>query len=163
MNYGIIRLLGIFAVFLHADTVSAQGLELNQSLAQSTITKCLVDEKSDGRNGSACINQFTDMCLDKQSNFTTVAMRQCIALEYKVWDQFLNDDYRALMDSLDTEDNKSSLRQAQRNWNKFIASFCPLAYQFKQGTMFLLTGDQCVMEMTARQDIELKKLIGDPL
>lgn len=163
MKYGVIALFGIIAAFLHAGSLLAQDLGFEETQAQTTITTCLAEEKSNGRNGSACISKFASICLEKESNYTTLAMRGCIALEYKVWDRLLNSDYQALLASLETQEHKNSLRQAQRNWNKFVNSFCPLAYQFNQGTMFLLTGDQCVMEMTARQDIELKALIGDPL
>ncbi len=130
--------------------------------ATASIDKCLDGEKNDGRNGFTCINKVSDKCLENETNYTTVAMRQCIGIELRAWDKMLNADYQQLMSSLDTDAKKTSLRDAQRLWNKFVDSFCPLAYQFNQGTMYLVSGDQCKMEMTARQNLELKRLRGEP-
>lgn len=133
--------------------------EDNKLIDMATINKCLDDEAAAARDGSACIGRISEDCLAKGDD-TTIAMRRCIGFELEAWDGLLNADYQKLMASLDTEAKKTSLRDAQRLWNRFVASFCPLAYEFNQGTMFLVTGDQCMMEMTARQDLELRRLNG---
>jgi uncharacterized protein YecT (DUF1311 family) len=133
--------------------------EDNLDIDLAKIASCLEDEAQSNRDGTGCIGRISEACLEKRDD-TTIDMRECINFERIAWDKMLNDDYRNLMASLDAETKKEKLRDAQRNWNKFVDSFCPLAYEFNQGTMFLITRDQCVMEMTARQDLELKRLSG---
>ncbi len=134
--------------------------EDNEIIDIANITKCLDSETSAGRDGAGCIGQVSEKCLE-QGDETTVGMRQCIGYEHKAWDSMLNKDYQSLMASLDTNDKKTALRDAQRLWNQFVQKFCALGYKFNQGTIFLVSGDQCMMEMTARQDLELKRLAGN--
>lgn len=136
--------------------------EDNEMIAEEKIVKCLERENNNNGDGSKCIGEVSDECLDKDREYTTLSMRQCINLEVTAWDNLLNEDYSKLMNSLDTDAKKTKLRDAQRLWVKFVGKFCSLGYEFNQGTMFLLTGDQCRMEMTARQDLELRSL-ANPL
>lgn len=132
----------------------------NALLDRETIDACLVSQKHASRDGTACIGKVSNPCLAQDSNYSTTAMRQCIMEEHKVWDDMLNADYKKLMTSLDADEKKNSLRTAQRTWNKFVSQFCKLGYEFNQGTMYLVTGDNCLMRMTARQDLELKSLLN---
>mgnify|MGYP001327296304 CR=1 FL=1 len=130
--------------------------------AGKTINACLKRENKAGRDGAACINLYADDCLQREGNHTTMAMRRCLQREFEAWDKLLNADYKSLMASLDTDAKKTRLRDAQRLWNKFVKSFCPLSFEFNGGTMYLLTGDRCMMEMTAQQDLSLKRLAASP-
>lgn len=134
--------------------------EDNADIDAATIMACISNENEMGRDGRACIGALSGTCLDEDTQGTTVSMRQCIGQEHAAWDQLLNEDYQTLLASLDSDADRTSLRDAQRLWNQFVAAFCPLSYQFNQGSMFLLTADQCMMEMTARQDLELRALMG---
>lgn len=134
--------------------------EDNAFLDRETIDACLASEKYASRSGAACIGKVSAPCLAQDRNYSTTAMRQCMMDEHKVWDDMLNADYKKLMASLDTDQKKNSLKNAQRTWNKFVSQFCKLGYEFNQGTMFLVMGDDCLMRMTARQDLELKSLFN---
>ncbi|PCH50955.1 MAG: hypothetical protein COC17_03390 [Hyphomicrobiales bacterium] len=141
------------------DTIAGD----NAFLDRETIDACLASERSTSRTGSdgtACIGKVSAPCLAQDRNYSTTAMRQCVMDEHKIWDDMLNADYKKLMASLDTDQKKNSLKNAQRTWNKFVKQFCKLGYEFNQGTMFLVTGDDCLMRMTARQDLELKNLLN---
>lgn len=130
--------------------------EDNEMIALNRISNCLSAAQLDG---AVCIGQVADPCMDDSDNYTTVGMRMCLSLEHSAWDSLLNTDYRRLMDSLDSAAQQTKLRDAQRLWIKYVAAFCPLGYEFNQGTAFLVSGDRCQMDMTARQTIELRKLI----
>jgi uncharacterized protein YecT (DUF1311 family) len=131
--------------------------EDNEMIALDRITECLDAAEVDG---SVCIGQVSDPCMDDSNDYTTVGMRMCISLEHSAWDTLLNTDYRRVMDSLDSTEKQTKLRDAQRLWLKYVAAFCPLGYEFNQGTAYLVSGDRCQMEMTARQTLELRKLIA---
>ena len=134
--------------------------EDNEMMALESVTACLEAEQNDGGDGSACIGQVSDKCLEADDDYSTLAMRKCISLEHSAWDNLLNADYKRLMESLDTNAKKTKLRDAQRLWIKFSGKFCALGYEFNQGAMYLLSGDQCMMDMTARQDLALRQLTG---
>lgn len=130
--------------------------EDNEMIALTRISECLTAAQVDG---SVCIGQVAYPCMDEDKNYTTVGMRSCLSLEHSAWDSLLNTDYRRLRDSLETAAQQTKLRDAQRLWIKYVAAFCPLGYEFNQGTAFLVSGDRCQMELTARQVLELRKLI----
>lgn len=130
--------------------------EDNEMIALERISDCLDAAQVDG---SVCIGQVSDPCMDEADNYTTVGMRACISLEHNAWDSVLNTDYKRLRDGLETTEQQTKLRDAQRLWIKYVAAFCPLGYEFNQGTAFLVSGDRCQMEMTARQVLALRKLI----
>ena len=141
---------------------SDEDNEMLEAEAGKTIAVCIADENEAGRTGAACINRYANDCLQRDGNHTTVNMRQCIGRELTAWDTVLNEEYRALMASLQSDAKKKKLRQAQRNWIKFSQSFCPLAHAFNGGTLHLLSGDNCMMDLTARQAIALRLLAGKP-
>lgn len=134
--------------------------EDNEMIAMDSVIACLETETSNGGTGTACIGQVSDTCMETGNDYSTLAMRQCISLEHSAWDSLLNKDYKALMASLNSKAKKAKVRDAQRHWIKFVDSFCPLGYELNQGTMYLISGDQCRMEMTARQDLELRRLLN---
>lgn len=144
----------------HGNSDEDNAAQDNAAIDKQIITTCLTAERNASRDGIACLGKVSDPCLAKDENFSTNAMRQCIGFEHKVWDGLLNADYKKLMASLDSAEKKNSLKNAQRAWNKFVNQFCKLGYEFNQGTMYMVTGDDCLMRMTARQDLELKNLFN---
>lgn len=137
---------------------SDEDNEMLDAEAGIAIEACVDAAESEGRDAATCINTYTDECLARPENGTTAAMRQCINREFAAWDVLLNEDYRAVMETLDTDQQKTQLRDAQRLWNKFVQSYCPLRHAFKGGTVSLISGDFCMMERTARQALSLRQL-----
>lgn len=126
----------------------------------ATIAVCISNDNQMGGDGSGCIGVVSDMCLDEDTQGTTVSMRACISDEHRAWDWLMNDNYQVLLGMLGSDIDRTRLREAQRLWNQFVTAFCPLGYQITQTSMSLVSGDQCMMEMTARQDLELRALQG---
>jgi uncharacterized protein YecT (DUF1311 family) len=137
---------------------SDEDNEMLDAEAGIAIGACLDAAESEGRDATICINTYIDECMARPENGTTAAMRQCINREFAAWDVLLNEDYRAVMESLDTDQQKTQLRDAQRLWNKFVQSYCPLSHAFKGGTVSLISGDFCMLERTARQALSLRQL-----
>lgn len=134
--------------------------EDNADIDVARIEACIRNEHDSGGDGSACIGSVSTPCLADDAQGTTASMRDCISFEHAAWDRLLNEDYQTLLASLGTEADRESLRDAQRHWIAFVAAFCPLSFQFNGGSLNVLNGDICLMEMTARQDLELRELIG---
>ncbi|MEQ8747425.1 lysozyme inhibitor LprI family protein [Pyruvatibacter sp.] len=137
---------------------SDEDNEMLDAEAGAAIRSCIDTAENDGRDTTTCINTYSDECMARPENGTTAAMRQCIHREFAAWDSLLNEDYRALMASLESDEHKSQLRDAQRLWNKFVQSYCPLSHAFKGGTVSFISGDLCMMDRTARQALSLRQL-----
>ncbi len=123
------------------------------------VALCLETETKINRTGEQCIGLIADPCMNDEKNFSTHDMRRCINTESEIWDARLNSNYQKMMERLTESDQKIALRDMQREWIDFSQKFCSLEYDLYKGTMFLVTGDYCLMEMRAKQSIELQSLI----
>lgn len=126
----------------------------------ATIEACIENAYASGGDGSACIGTVSTPCLADDPQGSTGSMRECVGFEHSAWDRLLNEDYQTLLANLGSDADRESLRVAQRHWLALMNAFCPLSYQFNGGSLNLLDGDICVMEMTARQDLALRTLMG---
>jgi len=97
-----------------------------------------------------------DKCIDK-SGGNTALMRECSTQEYNRLDKMLNANYRKAMRALDKK-LQAKLRNAQRLWLKYRDAKCDLYYSLTGGTLDLLAGDSCLLDMTARKVKELEEL-----
>jgi uncharacterized protein YecT (DUF1311 family) len=96
-----------------------------------------------GRN---CDNATTQLDLD-----------DCAAADYQVADQELNRVYTRLMSQYD-EQNRESLRQAERDWIKFRDSTCTHeTAESVGGSMHPMLVDECLTEKTKDRIRDLRK------
>ncbi|MEM9427653.1 MAG: lysozyme inhibitor LprI family protein [Pseudomonadota bacterium] len=156
----------VFAVPLHASAteqeVAAYGATLDACYTAAADSAALTD----------CIGQMATVCMDSQDGgHSTLGMTMCAMAEARVWDKFLNLEYRATMDGLkamDTDEAEyfpefanraESLRAAQRAWIAFRDAECGLAYaMWGSGSMRNIASSNCQLEMTAARTIELRDL-----
>lgn len=115
------------------------------------IDACLTSHMENGDNRLACVGRVTESCLSSPDNFSTAEHRACIANEHSVWDGKLNASYANLMSAIPDAENRNAVRTMQRNWIAFRDSVCALDYDRTSGNMFLVTGDDCAMTLTAQQ------------
>ena len=105
-------------------------------------------------------NQYSSgyqQCIDN-SGGVTVAIRTCEKRELKYQDALLNSNYKEAMGLLSTE-QKKELKQAQRLWIKYRDKNCGLLFGLTGGSMDILNGDSCYVDMTARRAMELEEII----
>ncbi|MGN8250058.1 lysozyme inhibitor LprI family protein [Pseudomonas sp. SMV7] len=96
-------------------------------------------------------------CMDKASS--TVAMNECIKAETQVQDQRLNRVYKQLMGKLDAGQQKR-LRDVQRTWLAYRDGNCQFHVQASGGTMAVLEGGTCLMDMTRDRAAELERVLS---
>ena len=96
-------------------------------------------------------------CMDKASS--TVAMSECIKAETQVQDQRLNRVYKQLIGKLDAGQQKS-LRDVQRTWLAYRDGNCQFHGQASGGTMAVLEGGTCLMDMTRDRAAELERVLS---
>ncbi len=95
-------------------------------------------------------------CLDSSGGITS-EMRSCSKRELSYQDGLLNRYYKQAMKSLDKSKGKE-LKKVQRQWMKYRDVKCNFDYGLTGGTMDLVIGDGCLVDMTAQRAVELKSI-----
>ena len=95
-------------------------------------------------------------CMDN-SGGVTLKMRMCNGDEIKRHDKLLNVNYKTAMKVL-TKEKKSELKQVQRGWMKYRDLKCGFEGSMTGGSMDLLMGGACLLNMTAVRAKELENI-----
>lgn len=102
------------------------------------------------------LSQQFDLCMSKADG-VTFDMVECIGQEVQRQDARLNKAYKVLMVDLSPE-RKKQLREAQRAWLQFRDTNCGFYYDPDGGSSARLSGNDCIMTMTAQRAQELENL-----
>ncbi len=97
-------------------------------------------------------------CMDK-SGGVTLAMRICNGNELKYQDKILNKNYKQAMKVLDAK-HRDELKKVQRAWIKYRNAKCDFLFGLTGGTMDLLIGGSCYVDMTTKRAEELKDIVS---
>jgi len=95
-------------------------------------------------------------CLDK-SGGVTLEMRICNGKELKFQDKLLNKYYKEAMQVLDKV-HKKELKKVQRIWIKYRDAKCDFLFGLTGGSMDLIIGGGCYVDMTMHRARELKSI-----
>lgn len=95
-------------------------------------------------------------CLDNSGGVTS-EMRNCNGTELKYQDSLLNRHYKQAMKVLDTA-HRDELKKIQRLWMKYRDAKCGFLFGLTGGTMDLIIGGGCHVDMTAQRATELKAI-----
>ncbi len=95
-------------------------------------------------------------CMDSSRGVTT-NMRMCSSQELKHQDKLLNKNYKDAMKRID-KDKQDELKKVQRLWMKYRDARCNFQFGITGGTIDLLNGDSCLVDMTAQRAEELKSI-----
>lgn len=88
---------------------------------------------------------------------TTADMTDCSGAELKVQDARLNKAYKAALAGLEVP-QQGKLRDAQRQWIAYRDANCAMYYTLSGGTIDLLNGAACELDMTNARADELENL-----
>jgi len=97
-------------------------------------------------------------CLDN-SGGVTYDMRICNANELKYQDKILNKNYKTIMKALDTK-HRIELKKVQRQWIIYRDAKCNFLFGLTGGTIDLLMGGNCHIEMTVQRANDLKNMMS---
>lgn len=98
------------------------------------------------------------LCMDRSGGVTS-ELRSCNGAELKYQDKLLNKYYKQAMKVLDDK-HKKELKKVQRQWIKYRDAKCDFLYGLTGGTMDLLMGGSCYVDMTAKRAEELKDIVA---
>jgi uncharacterized protein YecT (DUF1311 family) len=138
---------GFAAESSHAQTRKPTATEI------ASIRDCATRNKDNLDEGERqCLfNLVAQRCIDKPSgaaNDSTVV--DCYRVENLIWDGLLNDNYKALLDTLD-EGQTAKARVMQRAWTAYRDTTCQFYDDKIQGSMAVAMHAACVTRESARR------------
>jgi uncharacterized protein YecT (DUF1311 family) len=96
----------------------------------------------------------------KRAGGATFPTIECMSEEHKRWDAELNQQYRAIRARLDGA-RRNGFDAAQHAWLGFRDANCSFYNDPNGGTIARLNANSCMLEMTARRVIELRRIRND--
>ncbi len=144
-------------LLLAALLASGSGSAEAQSLPFSIdATDACVAGASDWLTGRSCVGKSSGTCMKASPDgMSTAGMLDCIGAEHSVWDDRLNQAYRAAL-SAGEPTAADALRSAQRAWIAWRDAEC--AYHGADlggGSASGLAYNGCIMRLTGERALEL--------
>ena len=132
----------------------------------AAIGDCLhkQDKKKNGSqeaDEAACLMVVAKPCMGGDEKAVNDRRKiDCLDRERLVWDQIVNDSYKAMMNALEP-DQQAKLREMQRSWIQTRDLTCAFWYDYFQGTMANPMIAYCNNRETARRAIFLRIFAAD--
>ncbi|RJE87996.1 lysozyme inhibitor LprI family protein [Paracoccus onubensis] len=164
----------VFAVCVMAGTASAQepGMPEIDPLVLETCRENASQpaEQGDDADAESCIGVAAARCMEEEGGYSTAGMSHCTMQERDLWDRYLNDVYRAVMQAAEEADRINAdadpaapkqvplLKEMQRDWIAFRDSSCAFERSiWGSGTGAATATANCLLSMTAQQTIRLER------
>jgi uncharacterized protein YecT (DUF1311 family) len=156
-------LLLSFALFLAGPLAARADAPTARDIA--TIGDCLhhrgKPRASQEAEEAACLMTVAKPCMGGDEAAAGSARQiACLDRERGVWDQILNESYKAMMAALEP-DQQAKLREMQRSWIQTRDLTCGFWYDYFQGTMANPMIAWCNNRETARRAIFLRVFAMD--
>jgi uncharacterized protein YecT (DUF1311 family) len=139
--------LGLLAQPGQAQTRKPTGQEV------AAIRDCAKKSKDNLDNGERrCLfNLVATPCIKKlPKTAPDHAEVDCYDIEYLIWDDLLNQNYKSLLETLDDE-QKAKARAMQNAWIAYRDTTCEFYYDKIQGTMAAMMQAACKTRESARR------------
>jgi|SRR5580704_15563972 uncharacterized protein YecT (DUF1311 family) len=146
-------LAAMTAAFAIAATVNANAQSRKPTGAEvAAVRACAEKNKDDLDKGERdCLfNLVAEPCIGKLGAAGDAKIADCYEIEYAIWDDVLNENYKTLLASLD-EAQTAKARAMQRAWVAYRDTTCGFYYDKIQGTMAGFMGAACETRETARR------------
>jgi uncharacterized protein YecT (DUF1311 family) len=123
----------------------------------ASIRDCAVKNKDNPDDGERdCLFKLVaDPCANKQTNAGEQAAADCNRIEAVIWDGLLNENYKSLVETLDTAQTIKA-QAMQRAWIAYRDTTCGFYDDKIQGSMSISMHAACVTRETARRAMLLK-------
>jgi uncharacterized protein YecT (DUF1311 family) len=147
--------LGVASDLSYAQTRKPAATEI------AAIRNCAIkngDNLDEGER-QCLFNLVAQPCIDKAGNGSNAGTADCYRIEGAIWDGFLNDNYKSLLDTLD-KDQTAKAQAMQRAWIAYRDTTCQFYDDKIQGSMSLMMHAACVTRETARRAMLLKIFTG---
>jgi uncharacterized protein YecT (DUF1311 family) len=121
----------------------------------AAIRNCAAKNADTDQGERRCLfNLVAQPCIDKRSSNTMTEVG-CYENETSIWDGLLNENYKSLLETLDT-DQTAKAQAMQRAWITYRDTTCSFYDDKIQGTMSLTMHAACTTRETARRAMLLR-------
>jgi uncharacterized protein YecT (DUF1311 family) len=152
------RVLGL-AIVAAALAISFADAQTRKPTAQevAAIRNCANKYQDDVDEGERqCVfNLVATPCSNTREGSSNLGTADCYRVEWVIWDNLLNDNFKKLMDALDNQQS-AKLRAMQQAWIAYRDTTCNFYMDKIQGSMAIPTGTACAARETARRALLLR-------
>ena len=100
-------------------------------------------------------NLVADPCTKRSGDANKPVEVDCYRIETSIWDGLLNDNYKSLLDTLDS-DQATKAQAMQRAWMAYCDTTCQFYDDKIQGSMSITMHAACVTRESARRAMLLR-------
>ena len=151
-------LLGL-AVILLAQWAQPAAAQTRKPTAQevAAIRNCVAKFQDDVDEGERhCLfNLVATPCTNTREGSSNVGTADCYRVEWVIWDNLLNENFKNLMGALDSQQT-AKLRAMQQAWIAYRDTTCNFYMDKIQGSMAIPMGAACAARETARRALLLR-------
>ncbi len=147
--------LAIVLSFAAASAVAQTRKATAQEVA--AIRNCASKYQDDVDEGERqCLfNLVATPCTKTREGSSNLGTADCYRIEWVIWDNLLNENFKNLMGALDTQQS-AKLRAMQQAWISYRDTTCNFYMDKIQGSMAIPMGAACAARETARRALLLR-------
>jgi uncharacterized protein YecT (DUF1311 family) len=153
-----VRIALALAIVVSFAAASAQA-QTRKATAQevAAIRNCASKYQDDVDEGERqCLfNLVATPCTKTREGSSNLGTADCYRVEWVIWDNILNENFKNLMGALDNQQN-SKLRAMQQAWIAYRDTTCNFYMDKIQGSMAIPMGAACAARETARRALLLR-------
>ena len=149
--FGLAIALGFAAASAHAQTRKPTAQEVG------AIRNCAAKYQDNVDEGERqCVfNLVGEPCSKKPEAASNFGLTDCYRVEWVIWDNLLNENFKTLIGSLDSQQT-TKLKAMQQAWIAYRDTTCNFYMDKIQGSMALSMGAACAARETARRALLLR-------
>ena len=149
----LFRFSAVVLAFAFAAATDARAQSRKPAAAEvAAVRTCAGKSRDDLDKGEReCLFKLVaERCIGDPGAATDAKMVDCYRIEYAIWDGLLNENYKALLASLDDAQTEKA-KAMQRAWIAYRDTTCGFYYDKIQGSMAGFLGAACETRETARR------------
>ena len=144
---------------LSALAISSADAQTRKPTAQevATIRNCATNTRTTStRRAAVCVfNLVATPCTNMSAGNTNLGTVNCYRVEWVIWDNLLNENFKNLMGALDNQQT-AKLRAMQQAWIAYRDTTRNFYMDKVQGSMATPMGAACAARETARRALLLR-------
>jgi uncharacterized protein YecT (DUF1311 family) len=153
------RIFLALAIVLTAIPLASAYAQTRKPTAQevAAIRNCATKYQDDVDEGERqCLfNLVATPCTNTREGSSNVGTADCYRVEWVIWDNLLNENFKNLMGALDNQ-QITKLRAMQQAWIAYRDTTCNFYMDKIQGSMAIPMGAACAARETARRALLLR-------
>lgn len=153
---------GLVFLLIMAAVPGARAQDEKPTPQQTGVIRACADKNQDDvteAERQCLFNLVATPCQDTPEGQSNLGMADCFRLEAAIWDELLNDNFRALREVLD-ERQLAKARDMQRTWIAARDATCAFYDVRIQGSMAIPMAAACLARETARRALLLRVFTG---